>query len=342
MAQYPEAIEAGKHALQLNPDHYAPYTVLARAYKRATRFKEARDICRQSKAKGFDDWDIHGLLYEIAFAEGDSATMAEQVAMEKGRPTETWMLEYQALGASTAGQLKQFRVLIEQAIEAAKAQGPDAADEVSAFFNDYVDTLYIFGLKQEAHKIALAAPKQEDNATELAESGDFEAAANLATAMSKHHPSDTSVNEIYLPLTQALIDLGLGKPDEAIIALQPDLPYELRDFWAPSLLGQAYLGAKEPDRAAAEYRKILDNRGVDGLSPLYPLATKNCSPSGRTPTPTCQCCWMPGANTRNFRRRRAPRIGKSPDRSVRSPLCRSARHPSRARKPLYRMDHSAP
>jgi len=54
--------------------------------------------------------------------------------------------------------------------------------------------------------------------------------------------------------------------------LQPSLPYALRDFYTPSLLGQAYLETKAPDEAAAEFRKILANRGVDGLSPLYPLA----------------------------------------------------------------------
>lgn len=40
----------------------------------------------------------------------------------------------------------------------------------------------------------------------------------------------------------------------------------------PSLLGEAYLEMKEPQKAVAEFRKILDNHGVDGISPLYPLA----------------------------------------------------------------------
>jgi tetratricopeptide (TPR) repeat protein len=73
-------------------------------------------------------------------------------------------------------------------------------------------------------------------------------------------------------LARAIIALGQGRPSDAIAVLQPALPYALRDFYTPSLLGQAYLETKAPDKAAAEFRKIIANRGVDGLSPLYPLA----------------------------------------------------------------------
>jgi len=272
MARYPEAIEYGTRGLRLAPEHSASYMVLARAYARAARYAEARALGRQAAARGLDGWDLHCLLYEIAFTEGDTAAMAEQVAMEKGQPGEIWMLESQAQGAAAAGQLKQFRVLIGQAIEAAKAQGPDARTEFNLFVNDYVDVLTVFGLKQEAGKVALEASGQEDNTVELAEVGDFAGAANLAAAQGKRHPSESDMVDINIPLTQAQIDLGQGKPDQAITALQADLPYELRDFRAPFLLGQAYLETRQPDLAAAEYRKILDNRGVDGLSPLYPLA----------------------------------------------------------------------
>ena len=46
----------------------------------------------------------------------------------------------------------------------------------------------------------------------------------------------------------------------------------MRDFYAASFLAQAYLATKAPDKAAVEFKKILANRGVDGLSPQYPLA----------------------------------------------------------------------
>ncbi len=157
MARYPEAIAAGREALRLNPAHYGPYSVLARAYKRAGRFADAKEIGRLAVAKGFDSWDLHGVLYEIAFAEGDAAAMAAQVAKEKGKPTETWMLDYEAWAAATEGQFKRSRALFEQAIEMARAQGPDSREEVANFLEDYIEGLSIVGFEHDARKLADAS-----------------------------------------------------------------------------------------------------------------------------------------------------------------------------------------
>jgi len=275
MARYTESIAAGREALRLNPAHYGPYSVLARAYKRATRFAEAKAIGHLATAKKLDGWDMHGILYEIAFAEGDSTTMAEQVAKEKGKPTETWMLDYQAWAAATAGQLNKSRALFEKAIETAREQGPDSREEVANFIEDYIETLAIFGLNQEAIKLAATATGLEESEYApfaFAMAGDFEKAAVLATALAKRHPDSTEINDSDLPLVWAIIGLGQGKPAVAIAALQPALPYEMRDFYTASLLGQAYLETNAPDKASTEFHEILSNRGVDGLSPQYPLA----------------------------------------------------------------------
>ena len=275
MARYDDAIAAGKVALQLNPDHYGPYSVLARAYKRATRFADAKAVGRLAIAKGFDSWDLHGLLYEIAFAEGDSTTMAAQVAKEKGKPTETWMLDYEALAAATEGQVGRSRALFAKAIEIAKAQGPDSREEVTAFYVDEIEMLAILGCKQEALALSQTAPgldENEDAPLALAVVGNFSTAEQRATALTLSHPGSTEINDAEVPLAHTAIDLGQGNPDKAIAAVQPALPYEMRDFWTASLLGQAYLATKAPGAAANEYRKILAARGVDGTSPLYPLA----------------------------------------------------------------------
>ncbi|HWY15054.1 MAG TPA: winged helix-turn-helix domain-containing protein [Rhizomicrobium sp.] len=275
MGQYGDAIRAGREALRLNPEHYAPYTVLARAYKRATRFAEAKVIGRLAVKKGFDSWDMHGLLYEIAYAQGDSATMAAQVAREKGKPTETWMRDYEALAAATSGQFRRSAALFGQAIAMARAQGADSREEVANFFEDYIETAAVLRSQQEANKIALGATSLEASEYEplaLAISGNFQEAKASSEALGKRSPDSTEVQDADMPVTRAIIALGQDKPTEAIAALEPARPYELRDFWTPYLRGQACLETKAPDRAAVEFRKILTNRGVDGTSPLYPLA----------------------------------------------------------------------
>ncbi len=275
MARYKESIAAGREALRLNPAHYGPYSVLARAYKRATRFADAKAIGRLAVASGLDNWDMHGLLYEIAFAEGDTATMAAQVAKEKGKPTETWMLDYEALAAATSGQFGRSGALFGQAIAMARAQGADAREEVANFIEDHIETAALLGSQQEARKIAVGATSLEASEYEpfaLAMAGDFDHAEVSAEALGKRNPDSTEVQDSDMPLTRAVIALGQGNPNAAIAALEPARPYELRDFWGPYLRGIAFLETQAPDAAAVEFRKILANRGVDGISPLTPLA----------------------------------------------------------------------
>jgi len=46
----------------------------------------------------------------------------------------------------------------------------------------------------------------------------------------------------------------------------------MTDFYVSSQRAAAWLRAHQPDQAAEEYRRILTNRGIDTISPLYPLA----------------------------------------------------------------------
>jgi len=55
--------------------------------------------------------------------------------------------------------------------------------------------------------------------------------------------------------------------------LETTKPYEAAaEFWPQYLRGLAYLKLKSANEAAAEFQKILDNRGQAALSALYPLA----------------------------------------------------------------------
>jgi hypothetical protein len=100
--------------------------------------------------------------------------------------------------------------------------------------------------------------------------GEYKEAASTAEDRATRSPDNGDAIE--LANTLAEIDLGENRPADAIAVLKPAIPYELWDFETPALLGRAWLAFGMPDKAAAEYRKILANRGVDPNSPLYPLA----------------------------------------------------------------------
>src|SRR5437764_14065212 len=77
------------------------------------------------------------------------------------------------------------------------------------------------------------------------------------------------------PVVRAAGEVNRGNTVQAIGAIQLAMRFELGNipgFLLNHLRGQIYLRGKIPNEAAAEFRKILDHRGVDALSPLYPLA----------------------------------------------------------------------
>ena len=89
----------------------------------------------------------------------------------------------------------------------------------------------------------------------------------------KRYPKNTLVNEVYLPLIRAELDLQRGNRTQVIQMLQAVSRYEGVSFYYQNYLrGQAYLGEGKGAEAAREFQTILDHRGWSPLSPLYPLA----------------------------------------------------------------------
>jgi predicted negative regulator of RcsB-dependent stress response len=71
---------------------------------------------------------------------------------------------------------------------------------------------------------------------------------------------------------RALLALKAHKPADAVELLEPARPYQLRDFEVPYLRAQAETDAGMLDSAAADYRLILSNQGVDPIAPIHSLA----------------------------------------------------------------------
>jgi hypothetical protein len=95
---------------------------------------------------------------------------------------------------------------------------------------------------------------------EKAQLGDVADAEQYLAA--SHPEKDRETMRVFrdLPILRATVSMAKHKPAEAIQQLEPARPYQLCDFQVPYL------------RAAADYRLILANQGVDPVSPLYSLA----------------------------------------------------------------------
>jgi tetratricopeptide (TPR) repeat protein len=112
-----------------------------------------------------------------------------------------------------------------------------------------------------------------NGAIAIAWCGESAQAQSLANELAKENPRDTAINAIWLPTIRAAIEIGKGNAAGAIQLLQPVGPYEAATFFWPNYVrAQAYLRQGAGPEARAEFQKILDHRGWDPTSYLYPLA----------------------------------------------------------------------
>ena len=274
MGEYGQAVEAGEQAYRIDPHSSFVMTVLARAYKRANRFSDAKRVANASIVEGKDNWGTHSILFQIAYAEHD---------VDKIKSEGEWGLSHQHVArslddlgcaAATSGKL---RVMAD---DLARAQTEGVREGDADFVNQVLIelSLFQFELGDSAKAAATLKLKTGDGgdpgglAAVQALTGDLAPARRYVAEEESKDSKNTEIRFIGLPLLRARLALADHKPSEAIQLLEPARPYQLRDFYVPSLRAQTETEAGLLDAAIADYRLILANQGVDPISPLYSLA----------------------------------------------------------------------
>jgi serine/threonine protein kinase/tetratricopeptide (TPR) repeat protein len=281
VGQPEKAIEAGQQALRLNPKHASPYAVLAQAYWLATRFAEAKAICEKAIAEKLDGYNIHRILYNIAFAEGDEAVMHREVDWFKGKPLESWMTYYQASAALSLGRLSQSRELFESARAMALRQG--LKEQAVSITNDQAFFEAELGNEREAKELVNLSLRMMPNsvrhktyaALALAQAGDLRRAEMLMNEVTKEPFLGTMMTNTTLACLRAAIELNRKNPAAAIEALRRAVPYNLASDSNGLTLyyrGLAYLELKSGKEAESQFQKILDNHGLVSTHVNWPLA----------------------------------------------------------------------
>jgi len=274
LGEYPQAIEAGRQALRIDPQSGYVAEVLARAYKRANAFAEAKKSANAAVAAGKDRGGTHSVLFQIAYAERDAASVKSEGEWGLTHQHAASALDDLAFAAATSGRLREAIDGFSRArIESLRSGDADFADGILL---DLAAILIDFGEPAEA-VVDLKQMKGDAGDPDLlallkAETGDPAPAQHLlATA----NPL-TEKNSIHiycnLPEVRAALALIAHKPAEAVRLLEPARPYQLRNFRVPNLRAQAETEAGLLDAAAGDYRLILDNQGVDPIEPVYSLS----------------------------------------------------------------------
>jgi len=276
LGNYEKALEEFREALRLEPNHVTNYSNLGSAYQALNRLDEAGAVYDQADQRKLENESLLTNRYQLAFLKGNVAQMDRFASAAVGKPgTEDFLLANQADTAAWYGKMMNARELTRRAMDSAEHND---AKETAAFYQAEsalreVET----GNHEEARSDANAALKLVPNrdlkamaAVALARAGDAAGAEKLAAELDKRFPLDTLVQRYWLPTIRAAVATERKDPNRAVDQLKETSTIELGAptnaltvFLMPVYVrGEAYLALGDGQRAAAEFQKFIDHRGV--------------------------------------------------------------------------------
>jgi tetratricopeptide (TPR) repeat protein len=283
LGRWEESAQEFGEANRIDPSQYLPYAGLIQDYMALNRLADAHAIYQQAKARGLGGSDFEGYHYALAFLEGDTRMMAEIAASQ---------LNFEGTEAETEaylGHIGKARELSRRAADAALRAG---AKEAAAYIRANAALREaLLGNSAAARQNASAALTGSGTASghastgwsaswsgalALALIGDSAQAGTLSNQFAAGHPSDTVINNLWLPEIHSVIKLNEGRGAQAVDELAPAAALEL-SWVSPQLMpaylrGQAYLATHSGLDAAREFQKVLDHPGIVFYSPIAVLA----------------------------------------------------------------------
>src|SRR6266511_3245959 len=283
-----KSIDEFRESIRRNPKFPSSYMNMARSFVFLNRLNEARSTCGQALELNRDFAACHDILFQIAFIQGDTSGMKQQLDWYAGRPNEYQSLDLQGDVAAFAGQLRKALDFESRAAEMAEAQNLKELAAQNASLRALLSA--VAGDCRKAREEATAAlsigrtrSALQNGALAFALCGEAGQAQALAAERAKLDPADTLLNAVTLPLIRAELELQRGSPSEAVRLLQSAIQFERTDLtsnlaassvprgpWPAYVRGQAYLRQQAGAEAMGEFQRVLDRRVP--VSILHPLA----------------------------------------------------------------------
>jgi eukaryotic-like serine/threonine-protein kinase len=217
--------------------------------------------------------DIRHLLLQSLYAQNDSAGVAAQLDWGRGHPDALRLHVDEVFIALSKGQVRDAQALLVRL--AAAHDPPGLAAEYQFSVASIARMLAELGLTTESAALleSLPAALQDKNAlVAMAENGQVAQADEGMRKQVSDHGQETLWKSERIPEIRAALLLAGHKPEQAVSALEPTLPFDGLTFGPAFLRGAAYLSLGKPDLALNEFHKITEHTYVDPLSDEYPLA----------------------------------------------------------------------
>ena len=226
------------------------------------------------------------------------------------------------LTAAYFGRLRSSEDLFNRAVSTARRD--NRKESAAAWQALEALTEAEYGRLKQARLSAVASQATAKNhdaeilaALALARTGDAVRVQSLVAALTEQYPTDTLLNNVWIPTIHAQFELTRGNATAVLRLLESAAPYDLGEaeplpsLFPAFLRGEAYLQLHDGKSAAAEFQKVLDHQWYRAsFPPRRPGAPR------------------PGARPRSLRRRfRQPPVLSGVFRAVEE---RRPRHPRAA------------
>ena len=280
LGQFEQAGPAYREAIRLDPSFVPAYSNLVAVQMALARTDEGQATLQQAADRRLDYNGTRRMSYLVAFIKGDEETMGRALDSSVGVRATNAAYGWQAHGSAFYGRVAMAHEQFRRGIQLSQQGG---FQEVAADLSlEDAEIHASFGQCEAARAEARAGLEimrgqrvLAFTSRVLALCGPAGTAASASSELGKRFPGATLVTRVQIPMAEAMMALRRGDGARALDVLDALKPFE----WAPTavlwpayLRGQAYLQLKDARAASAQFRSVLDNRGVAPQSHLYGLA----------------------------------------------------------------------
>ena len=280
LGEYQKSVEEYRPIVALAPNLPLGYWNQAAALQAAGQYDQAEAVVRQAQDKHFQGFTLHLDLYELALIRSDDAGIEREWAWMEQNTDDPVVVETQARIDLSRGKLSQGRQRAQHAVNMALES--NLKEFAAAVLRTQATAEVLFGESIPARKTAAAAlklanskAKRAEIARVLALNGQAKEARQIMDRLVRENPSDTLLNAVDAPLVASASQLANGQAEQALTSLEPAKPYELGThaaFLPNYLRGMAYLQLRKGGEAAAQFKAVLDHRGIAPLSVIWELS----------------------------------------------------------------------
>jgi eukaryotic-like serine/threonine-protein kinase len=277
-----KALAAAIEAVRVDSKDSFAYQNQMVSYLCMNRYDEAKAVAETARSLNVDGVVIHVSLYDIAAIQGDQQAIRSEGSWANGKGDEAFLLQHAAFYQDSMGKIRQARETAQHVLEVAKRYG--LAEMPANIMGTQAMRDALHGYTESGRQKAASVLRMPGDffprasaALALATVGDTTQTQKLIGELSKDYPSDTVIRYTVVPSAKALNLLRNDKAGEALSELESGRKFELGQSggygtsWILYVRGLAYLQLHDGAKAAAEFQKIVDHRGLNCIHGIYPL-----------------------------------------------------------------------